>query len=78
MLDMKETNENTQIESPWKILMENSVFALEAPGPKSKLCFTLRFKVLKNVLVLSTTEQSDGGFCLRFMSPSSTPNIYLI
>lgn len=53
MLHVKETNENAQITNLWKFVMKNSVLVLEAPGPKSKLCFTLIFKVLKNVL--STT-----------------------
>lgn len=69
MLHVKETNENAQTTNLWKFVMKNSVLALEAPGPKYKLCFTLIFKVLKNVPVLSTTEWFDRGFWLRFRSP---------
>lgn len=52
--------------------MKNSVLALEAPEPKSNLCFTLNFKVL-NVLVLSTTKQVDRGFWFKIQLFPSGP-----
>lgn len=65
------------LKSPWKLVMKNSVLALEAPKPKSNLCFTVSFKVLKNGSVLYTTKQVDKGFWLRFRSSLLASGIYL-